>query len=249
MANDTVQRNEVPLVAGISVNFKSGGMNFLQLVGRLRQECGVSGNDPTTVKNLQGEMLRLANYIKQAWIDIQTLHQEWQFMRQPISFVAVKGQGKYTSVEMLIDSFGQLDLSSFTIHTLNDQSNEMILPFMEYETFKMMFLFGSRRTQQSRPMAFSMSPQMDFLLGPIPDAQYQILGEGWAMPTELKNDTDRPSCPSQFHMAIVYRAMMMYGRYESAPEVYQSGEAEFNKIIARMAAHQLPRLTFGAPLA
>lgn len=244
-----VARTEVPLVSGISSNYTAGGMTYLQLLQRLRQECGVSGNNPSTAQNLPGEMARLANYIKQAWMDIQTMHDDWEFLRQPVSFVTTADQQKYNSNEMLITSFGRLKLDSFTIHSVDDVSDEMILPYMDYEHFKVMYMFGSRRTQTSRPVVFSTNSQGDFLLGSVPNGQYQIQGECWALPTELSLDNDRPAAPGQFHMAIVYRAMMMYGQYEAAPEVYQHGATEFNKIAARLAAHQLPRLTFGAPLA
>ena len=50
-------------------------------------------------------------------------------------------------------------------------------------------------------------------------------------------------------MAIVYRAMMMYGAFESANEVYDRGETEFGKIMRRMADQRLPEVTFGGALA
>lgn len=242
-------RTEVPLVAGISSNYTAGGMTFLQMLRRLRQECGVSGSDPSTVTGLTGEMGRLANYIKQSWIDIQTMHEDWEFLRQPIEFICAVGQQKYNKTEMQVVSFGRYKLDSFTISSAADDGDERDLPFMEYEAFKRLYMFGARRAQQSRPVCFTTNSQGDFLLGSVPDAQYRIRGEGWAMPTELQNNDDRPACPGQFHMAIVYRAMMMYGLFDTAPEQLTLGTAEFNKIIARMAAHQLPTITFGAPLA
>lgn len=242
-------RTEVPLPAGISTNFQAGGMTFLQMLRRLRKECGVTGSDPATVLNLPGEMGRLADYLKQAWLDIQTLHKNWEFLKQPIRFVTAPNQQKYTGSEMQITSFGDIKRDSFTIYTLGDPSNEMDLPFMEYSDFRRRYMFGPARLQTNRPECFTLNGQRDFLLGPTPNAQYQIEGEGWAMPTELAGDNDRPACPGQFHMGVVYRAMMMYGLYESAPEQLTLGTSEFNKIIARLAADQLPTPTFGGPLA
>jgi hypothetical protein len=94
-----------------------------------------------------------------------------------------------------------------------------------------------------------MNSQGDLLVGSTPDKQYQIHGEAYAMPTALVNDADRPACPAQYHMAIVYKAMIYYALYEAAPEVLARGEAGYNKLIARMALHQLPQMTFGGPLA
>jgi hypothetical protein len=49
-------------------------------------------------------------------------------------------------------------------------------------------------------------------------------------------------------MAIVYRAMMFYGGYEAASEVYQRGEQEFVKLMRRMTADRLPEVSFAGTL-
>jgi hypothetical protein len=71
------------------------------------------------------------------------------------------------------------------------------------------------------------------------------------MPTEFSAATDAPPdvFPTRFHMAIVYRAMMSYGGYESAPEVYQRGEFEFKRLMNRLHIDQLQTLVSGPPLA
>ena len=67
-------------------------MTFLQLINRARQECGVTGPDLTTVTGLTGESLRFYNWINSAWVDIQTAHEDWQFMRLPFQFNTVASQ-------------------------------------------------------------------------------------------------------------------------------------------------------------
>lgn len=254
MANETTSpdaaRTEVPLVAGISNNYQAGGMTFLQMLRRLRQECGVTGTEPTSVSNLPQEMARLANYIKQSWMDIQTLHEDWEFLRQPVQFVTAADKQKYSANEMNIASFNVLKRDSFSISTLGENfADEVPLDFMDFERFKMMFMFGPRRTQTSRPAVWTSDSQGNLLLGGTPDKQYQVMGESYAMPTELVNNDDRPACPPQYHMAIVYKAMMKYALFEAAPEVHNAGRDGYTPLMAQMAAHQLPTMTFGAPLA
>jgi hypothetical protein len=242
-------RTEVPQPQGMGTNYTQGGMTFLEMVRRLRQECGVSGSDPASVVNLTGEHLRLKNYINQAWMDIQTLHTNWKFMQQDISFVTQAGKQRYSTQEMLIASFGSYKKDCFTIYPEGDQSQEQDLPYMEYDKFKRMYMFGSMATQLSKPYVFSESPQGDILLGNTPDTTYRITGEGFAMPTQMANDLDRPVSPGWSHMAIVYKAMMKYGQYEAAPEVLAQGMAGYNELIARLAIDQLPTLDFGGTLA
>lgn len=239
----------VPAVAGAGSNNQAGGMTYLQLVQRLRQECGVSGTGPNTTNNLTGEMGRLAAWIRSAWMDIQRLHPDWEFMRQPFEFVTQEGKAKYSPSEMLIHSLGSFKRDSLRCYRMESGvHDEQILPFMDYDSFRNYYLLGSSRTIRSRPNCFSIDSQRNVILGHAPDGQYVVTGECYAMPTEFHNDDDMPAMPSQFHMLIVYRAMMNYGQYEAAPEVFQHGFAEYKTMLTRLAADQLPRITFGEPL-
>jgi hypothetical protein len=99
------------------------------------------------------------------------------------------------------------------------------------------------------PVIFSIDPSKNFLLGPIPNDVYVINGEGFALPTELVNDTDRPTMPAQYHMAIVWRALMYYGQYEAAHEAYSHGQNEYSRLMDKLLNDQMPVITFGIPLA
>lgn len=55
-------------------------MNRLQLVQRLALECGVSGTVTTTL-NQTGEFARLVAWTDTAWEQLQTKHDDWDFMR------------------------------------------------------------------------------------------------------------------------------------------------------------------------
>ena len=55
-------------------------MNRLQLVQRLALECGVSGDITTTI-NQTGEALRLVTWVDQGWENLQTEHDDWDWMR------------------------------------------------------------------------------------------------------------------------------------------------------------------------
>jgi hypothetical protein len=50
-------------------------------------------------------------------------------------------------------------------------------------------------------------------------------------------------------MLIVYRVMQKYGRYESAPEVYERGTEENAGMYAQLMAVRAPRVSFGGALA
>jgi len=55
--------------------------------------------------------------------------------------------------------------------------------------------------------------------------------------------------PERFHMAIVWRALMLYGGYEAASESYQRGQNEFTVLRSMLEVDQLPMIRMGGPLA
>lgn len=54
--------------------------------------------------------------------------------------------------------------------------------------------------------------------------------------------------PAEFHMAIVYRAMMMYGRFTAAGEVFNDGEQNYRRIMTALVNNQTPMVRMGGAL-
>lgn len=126
---------------------------------------------------------------------------------------------------------------------------EVYMTYREYDSWRDMYLYGSLRKVQTRPMEMTVTPNRAIGAGPLPAAGYTMLGDYFRIPSDMAADADTPAMPSQFHLAIVYGAMMHYGAYEAAPEVYQRGEKEFKKYMSRLEIDQLPDLQFGGALA
>lgn len=245
---DPTSQNMVPQVVGASPNYLGSTKTFLQLVVDLRRQCGVSGADPTTTAGLSGEMLRLANYINEAYMEILNAHDDWEFLKQNIEFLCAAGQQKYTTVEMQIVSHGGYRLNDFTIASVDSDNDEQPLPFMAYDDFKLLYMYGPTRATTNRPCCFTIDGQQNLLLGQTPDVQYRIRGIGYACPTEFSNDSDIPAFPGKYARVIVHKAMMLYGQYEAAPEVYNRGMESFGRSNARLCAEQLPNIEWGGPL-
>lgn len=233
-------------------------MNFLELVSAAKREGGIPGPTLATVLNQPEEITRVAGWVNAAWHDIQTLHNEWEFMRGSFSFNTTAGQGTYTPVQAGVfvpgspttPNLAQWKKDSFRKYLVaNGVLAEQYLPYLDYNTFRNMYLFGQMRTTQAPPVTFTVSPQKNILLGNIPDDVYNINGEYYSAPIALALDADVPSMPTQFHMAIVWKALAHYGMYEAASEAVTRGEREYSRLLSRLEADQLPTITFGAPLA
>lgn len=231
-------------------------MNYLQLVNTARVECGVSGPALTTVQGLTpgGESARMANWVNQAWMDVQTAKEDWQWLREPVQFNLVTQQQEYTPAQAGVGStFGNWKRDSFRCSSVGQNyADEQLLNYMDYTTFRNLYQYGNMRTTYARPVVVSIAPggpDKNLAFGSIPDQPYVITAEYYKKPVELEADADEPQIPSRFHMIIVYRAMMYYGGYEAAPEVFARGEQEFKRLMNRLDIDQLPTPVSGPPLA
>jgi hypothetical protein len=228
-------------------------VNFLQLVNRARVECGVSGASTplTSVAGLTGESARIANWVNSAWVDIQTAKEDWQWMREPVQFDLVTQQQIYTPDQAGVGAtFANWKLDSFRASSVGQNyADEQLMAYMDYTTFRNLYQYGSMRTTYTRPVVVTVTPDKSLGFGAIPDQPYVITAEYYLRPTEMVDATDEPAIPARFQMMIVYRAMMFYGGYETAPEVYQRGESEFKRLMNVLNIDQLPIIVSGPPLA
>lgn len=219
-------------------------MTYVELTDRLRVECGVSGSTLLTVQNLSGELQRLANWIADAWNEIQTSRDDWQFKRQGFSFTTIANQQSYTvngdlARQRTATGFADWKEDSFWIYnTALGVSDQEPIAKMDWDWFREMYIRGPQNAQ--RPMTYSIDPQFTLWFGPLPDTTYNITGEYWTQPFALSLDTDVPTMPNRFHMLIVYEAMKKYAGYEAASEVYQRGVTEGGKLWAQLEKDQLP---------
>jgi hypothetical protein len=231
-------------------------MDFLAIVKRLRAECGITGTGPTTVVSQTGELGRLVDWTNDAWRDIQTAHQDWDWMRTSTSFATVQAQATYPlgsgagTCGVTAATFGMWARNTGRSYVTSVGTNsEAMLDFLPYDAWRNTYQFGATRAAYSRPVEFSIAPDRSICLGPVPISGYTITLDYFTAPSDMAADADIPALPTQYHMAIVYRAMMFYGAYEAAPEVYQRGEVEFQKLMRRMTADRMPEMTWGPALA
>ena len=225
-------------------------MNLLQLVNQTRVECGVSGPTLASAQNLTGESARILAWVQQAWIDVQTSKEDWLFLRETFEFNTVASQWEYTAANAGLTDFGNWKRDSFRASSVNNlYRDEQLLNYMDWTTYRNLYRYANMRNTLARPVVVSITPNKDLAFGSTPDQIYTINGEYYTQPVSLSADTDIPGIPARFHMIIVYRAMMYYAGYESAPEVLSRGEFEYRRLYSRMEIDQLPTIVSGPPLA
>lgn len=243
-------------------------MTFLQLCQRACVECGVASGQailsalPTTV-GATGSLGRVVNWVGDAWADIQTDHDDWDWMRSSnllgggVTVQTLAGQASYPlgtgagMVGVAVDSFGKWDRETFRSYaTAVGFTGEDFLEEIPFDTWRDTHMFGAQRTVQTRPVVVAVGPDQSLNLGPPPNGLYTVTADYFVAPSVMVLDTDIPlGLPTRFHMLIVYRAMMKYAGYESAPEVYQRGSEESARMRAQLMAVRAQRIGFGGALA
>lgn len=223
-------------------------MTFLELVQRLRQECGAGGSGPSTVVGQSGEAKRLVDWTASAWLDIQRRHNEWEFMRSAFSVATVANDDTYTAADCSVTNLRNWHLDTFKLYLtslgVSDECPLIQIPYADWY-----FVYGTGAQTAARPIHCTVKPDRSIALGPKPDAIYTLSGEYQSSAVTLAADADEPSLPEEYHDIIVYAAMMKYGRYEGAGEVYADGQNQYRRLLRDLERTQLPQVLLGGALA
>jgi len=154
-------------------------VNYLQLINRARVECGVAGASTalTSVTGLTGESARMASWVNSAWVDVQTAKEDWQWMRNPVEFNTVTHQQIYTPTEAGVGStFGNWKRDSWRISSVDQNyKDEQLTNYMDYTTFRNLYMYGNMRTTYARPVVVTIDPDKNLGFGSIPDRAYVVV--------------------------------------------------------------------------
>ena len=223
-------------------------MNLLALCNRLIVEAGISASPMTTTAGQTGELGRVVGWIQSAWMDIQNAQPNWRWMRKSATIVTVAGQsGGYNAPDADVATWC-LDTARNYI-TASGNVTEIFMDFVEYDDFRNSYLYGALRTAQSRPMVFTIEPANTLAFGPVSTGDYTVTNDYFKRASELADDTSEPDMPARFHMAVVWRALMLYGGFEAASESYARGQNEFSILSSMLEIDQLSMIQMGGPLA
>lgn len=226
---------------------------FLEIVQSLRQNAGIAGTGPSTVVGQTGEMKRLVDWTAAAWFEIQATHPDWRYKRYSVSFATVAAQATYTPAQAGITAatFSRWVRDSFRVYnTSSGFGSEIELNFVPYDYWRDVYQFGAMRTSYQQPIQLTVTPNNSIGLGPVPLAGYTINGDYYTAPIRMSLDADEPELPAAHDTRIiVYKALMYYAAFESAPEVFQFAQMQYNILYSLLAKDQLPDCTLSGAMA
>lgn len=208
-------------------------MNFLKMCQLARQKSQIPGTGPTTVQNQVGKQADVVQAVKDAWFEIQMVHEKtWEFLKAYSTGGTVAGQTDYTMSDMnLVRPADIRDV------VLDGQR-------IRYERWESLVRRTSHLDDKGRPSYWTITPENKIKLFPEPDDSYDLLFIYVQEPGDLVENTDVPEINSRFHWAIVWRAVMDITIDESDVTLYQKAFEKYDNALSQLENHYLsvPRL-------
>lgn len=207
-------------------------MDYLTLCQTARQRGGMSGAGPAQVTGNSGEMARLVDWVRQAWLDMQATRTDWRPLWRPLSEAVTVGQPDVAAPE----DMGQPLAERFRF-------NGAHLRWYAWRDFPV------HEVEDGTPVAITHRPDGALMLWPTPDSAGTLTGEYYAIPQVLTADTDEPWLPRHLQDGIIHEALVLYGAYEDAPEIVQYHSAKADQTRQRMTNELLDDVALGGSLA
>ena len=225
-------------------------MNYLDLVRRLKREAQFAGAAPLTTVGAAGDTLLLCDWINDAWRDIQLMPRNWKWLRtQALGTVTAAGGTTYTA-DQLIGGTGNRFASWkpdgpdywVTVFDPLVPANESRVREIDYEDFRRRFLIATHTA--GTPQFRATSPTRQMLVGPTPDKTYTLRADYQKSVQVLALDADPPEMPADYHMAIVWRALLSYAGFDAAPDVLARAAGQYSDLEAALVREHGESLSY-----
>jgi len=233
-------------------------VNNLQLVQRFRQETGYSNTGPSTVTGQLGDHARAVNWIDDAYRELQN-RDTWRWLQERFTLNTVNGTDTYNAAEAISEDTG-LAIARFKQWFVTDNYNRpraylqssgsgssYWLTYIAWDQFQA--IYKIRNNTDSSPTHITIDPQQNIVLGPTPNDIYVISSEYQKSAQSLDADSDIPEMPVDYHMIIVYAAMIDGGYFDAAEEVIARANIKYRKLLRQLEGNQMPPIRMAGALA
>ena len=198
-------------------------MDFLVLCQRLRARAGISGSGPASVEGQTGEMARVVDWVRDAWVDLQSVRADWGPLWRSLSLPVPAGA-------KAIEPPADWRIPSGQRFRFNDRA----LEWVRYDNVP------DALPASGEPLGLCLRPDKKLLLLPAPTKEGVLTGGYYAQPQRLVEGEDTPWLPEHLQDAIIYQALIYYAVYEDAPEIYQDAQLKREQYLQRMTNELVP---------
>lgn len=199
---------------------------YLELVKALARKSGSMDEDQiTTVVGLSGRSRKMANWVQEAYDNIQNHRRDWGWLVADFSWPLIIGTSVYTAASFNLTRFASwiVDKGWYKPLTIYDPaigvSDETAIPQISYEEYRTTYGRGDQ-TDLNRPIAYAITPRNEIAFGPYPDLAYVVHGQYVKGPQTLVNNSDAIEMPERFARLVVWEALRLMmlddGAYDEA---------------------------------
>jgi hypothetical protein len=213
-------------------------MTKLELCQEAQREAIGGTVMTTTIGVTDPVQSMLIRWIDKAYSRIQSKRQRFRFLREDFSFETIVGTAEYAPTAVSLDELKDWKKDSLRVY-LDTVADEQWLDCYPWGQFRDDRLMASNSTVTGRPIDFAIRPNRTIYLWPIPDDEYTIVGEYWKRPQVMSANDSEPLFPAEYHMAIVYRALMFYAADAEAMIQYREFREEFKSLMFGLENNQL----------
>lgn len=220
-------------------------MNFLEICKRVRQECGISGDGPSNVSGQVGHYAKIVDWVKSAHEEIQTKQTNWRFDWANVEVALIAGQEYYSTSALGVDARSWDFDSMYVYDTASGPASRTWLTRADYPTYRHIRV----PSVHGRPIHVAWTPDKRLGLYPIPQSGLTASLDYFRSPEVMTGNTTVPRIPAEYHMAIVWRAVMFFCGDEENPALYALAEKNFKSIMSKMEITELEGPLGAEPLA
>lgn len=227
-------------------------MNLLQLVQRLHRESGRAGSGPTTLVDASKEVLRLADKINDAWVQLQQEPRGWKWMRRSGTLSLAAGLTERTAVDFGIEGFGRWRRPTrhYTIRCLDPTNPQNVWDLQWADHDRFVRAFVDSPIEPGYASAWSIGPNEELLIAPAGVIDLQLKADWISDVTELVADADTPNMPARHHMLLVWRALVDAGKADAAIEDVSRATDALNTMLDNLISDQTDEIAWQpSPLA
>jgi hypothetical protein len=202
-------------------------MNRLALAQRAKLEMGLAGaaglTDTTTATGVDAKVV---NWVDDAWKRIQQV-KLWAWMWEAAT-VTILANTNVTA--------GTISERRYLKDSCRD-ANAAPLSFMPWDQFR--HAHPTALIAAGTPSVWSIRPDKAFTVNAKPTSNAALSVERYKAPSVMTVDASEPTgLPSELHMAIVWRAAMLYAGHDEATTLYQHAKAEYDKLMGTADAEE-----------
>jgi len=218
---------------------------YLELCQDMARDVGIPGTGPSSVTSstLSEEESAVVRYVAQANLDIESRWSNWDYLWATATMTTSQGIATLMSTNTdagpgggFPGALGNWKLGSVVWDPTSDSYQP--LEYEPWNEYRENYKYGT--VDSDIPEVFSVHPDNTLDFYPTPSSSTVVQSEYWTVPVALAADADISAIPPRFHKIIIARAKMYYAENEDAPEIMAGSLAEFEDLLDKLEADQLP---------